>query len=464
MKRASLLITLAATAVTANAAQLTLSAEQQTDLAVTLYKQDLGLIQDSRQHPAISADDTVVIRDVSQQMQTETLQIRGAGKILEQSLNSQLLSYRGLLEQYIGKSLILARLMPGSDTEQRQEVKLMSINESVAVIQNKTVLEAVPLNSKQWRFIFPSRPEGMLLKPSLTFRSEGSKAGVSQLSYLTAGLSWQMDYVATLDNSGRQMSLEGLASLYNQTGSTLKDARVRLLAGQVDQPSQQRQGRMLMAMAKAEMDSGQAPESLGDVKLYSLDNRVTLQNNQHTQVPLLSAPRVAIEQRIKQSIYIHPSIQNEELTLKPQRYIRFANSHQAGLGRPLPGGSVRFFTPDRQNELQFIGGAHLKQSAAGDRLELALGQSFDVGIKMQQTGYQDTFNGSVVSYRLKINNASDQNNTLDLHSQFNQRWELISSTFPVSSTSAGSGRWQIPLAGNSETLFDLQVRLIKTKQ
>ncbi|MGY8870520.1 MAG: DUF4139 domain-containing protein [Pseudomonadales bacterium] len=446
----------------AHAAPVTITDKEQTDLAVTLYTHNLGLIQDSRTIPALTTKDTVVISDVSKQMQTETLQIRGAGSIKEQTLNKASLNYYTLLEHYIGKNVILAHSQPNGQ-ELQQTVQLLNVEGNTALVDNSGRIESIPLSS-DWRIIFPSRPPELLLKPSLTFRSKGTnKAGTAQLSYLTQGLSWQMDYVMTLSEDNNSLVVDGLASLVNDTGTLLKNARVRLLAGDVyqDRNPRQRAKTVMMAQAMAEGSGAPSPQALSDYQLYTLKAPVTLQHQQRTQVPLLHADKVNVDSLQRYQFYISPRVDNQTLKVKPESFIRFTNNKKQGLGTPLPAGQVRFFSPDKTQELHYVGSAHLNQTATGEEVELAMGKAFDVTITQRQTDFQTAFDGTVVAYELRIKNSALKSRDVEISSLFSQPWKLISSTLQPIEKNAGMAKWKVTVQGNSESLLTIRARLKK---
>ncbi len=54
------------------------------------------------------------------------------------------------------------------------------------------------------------------------------------LSYLTTGLSWKADYVAMFDEKQSALKLQGWVTLTNNSGTSYKDARTQLVAGDIN--------------------------------------------------------------------------------------------------------------------------------------------------------------------------------------------------------------------------------------
>ncbi len=448
------------------AGTIALSNEQQTDLSLTLYSSNLALVQDSRILGAINEKDEIIVTGISKQMHPQSLQIANAGKILAQTLNRDIVSYQGLINEHIGKEIVLVK--DGNNGEEiRQSVKLLNVTNNTAIVALNSNIETIPLQSNSWRFVFPNSTENLRLKPSLTFKSEGkSTTNNVQLSYLTNGLEWRMDYVLVLNKNRDKLNFKGLASLFNNTDTLFNNAKIKLLAGDIAQPRQQQYSldtqapAMLMAKSAAREN---APSNIGDLKLYKLPNRATLQPHQQTQIPLLQAEQVAAITRYRHQFYVNPYLDNHELKTSPSTYISIENKKDNKLGISLPQGQARVYTPDENNELQFIGASQLRQSNEGDKIELTTGKAFDISIKQRQTNYEKTFDGALVGMQLIISNHSSTEKTLDLSASFNNNWEIISSTYPANKKSSANVEWNIKLRANSSNVFNLKTRIKNRK-
>lgn len=465
MKYGLLLLSSMLTIQSLNAQTLTLSSNKQTDLSLTLYTNNLALVQDNRILGPIKPEDTIIVKGISQNMHPQSLQIADAGKIIEQTLNRDTISYRGLIKAHIGKQIVLVKETE-SGQEIRQTVTLLNVSDNTAIVELNEHIESIPLTSNHWRFVFPNKPENLLLKPSLTFKSEGkSTTNNIKLSYLTNGLEWRMDYVLQLNQNRDQLAFRGLASLFNNTSTLFSNARIKLLAGNINQPQVERltlssAAPVTRMMAKAASGSS-IPSDLGDLKLYKLPQRTTLKPQQQTQVPLLQAEKVAVKTHYRHSLFIAPFLDHNEVTANPSTSLIFSNTEKNKLGLALPAGQARVYTPDENGALQFIGASQLSASSKGDTIELSTGKAFDISIKQRQSSFSKTFDGSLASFQLIISNSSSHTKYLDLTANFSQQWEIISSTFPITKKSAASAHWRIKLLANSSNVFDLKTRLRK---
>ncbi|MDO6562933.1 DUF4139 domain-containing protein [Amphritea sp. 1_MG-2023] len=444
------------------ATPLTVDIEKQQDLSITLYNQNLGLVRDVRALPRINPGQTLYIRDVSHQIMSQTLQVENAGNILEQNLNNHLISVPALLHAYRGKMIQLARVNLVTGNETISDVRLLSADGSQALIEQNGHIETLPLNQQSWRFIFPDLPAGMQTRPSLEIRSAGTdKASHAVLTYLTQGLSWQMDYALILNQAGNQLQLDGLATLNNHTGVDFNNTNVMLMAGHVNQQQAPliRQ-KTVMLMAESMADSG-APQAFQDYQLYTLPQRANLLNGQTKQVSLINADHINATKHYHYQFQISPSIDRQRYEQQPNINIRFINAKEEGLGFPLPAGTARVFSPDDNGVRHFIGSANIRHSNRGQTLDLPIGKAFDLTIKQQQTEFKKTATGYLTGYQLALNNSSQQAKTIDITANIQYDWQVTDSNHPYERINASQLRWQISVPAEGSTSLSVTTSLQK---
>ncbi len=447
------------------AAGISIDASQQQSLTVTLYNDNLGLVRDTRQIPAIPAGENLSIQDVSHQMMSETLRLENAGEVLEQNLNTHLISTQALLQYYIGKDIQLARMNPATGQESRFTARLLSYEGQLATVSRDNSVESVPVNSNGWRFIFPSVPAGMQSKPSLEITTAGSQASQEAvLTYLTRGLSWQMDYAMTLNQQGNRLSLDGLATLNNHTGVDFNNSNILLMAGQINQPPsnlryKQERGMMAMAMADG-MESGQ-PQQLQDYQLYKLPQSTSLKTGQTKQVNLIHSDQVNTGKTYRYRFPVYPGLDHNEYREKPDIELSFKNTKDSNLGFPLPAGNARVFSPDNDGQLQFIGSAAVGHTAAGETVRMPVGKAFDISIKRQQSDFEKIYNGHKMRQTLEIRNSRTSAAQVTLNADFSQEWKIDNSSHAYSRSAAGQAQWIVDVPGNGVTTLNFSVQLLQ---
>jgi len=457
---------LAATfALPLSASVLEIDRQQQEGLTLTLYNQDMALIEDVRRLPILNEGQRLNIKDVSPRMMPETLRIRGAGTIIEQSLQLGTLNFQSLLQAYLGKPLQLARLNPATGQESILDGELLSLEGAQAIFRIQGRLETVPLHSEQWRFLFPEIPQELQPDTRLSFKTAGtSDQGEARFSYITQGMGWQMDYVLTLNQDASSVAIEGLASLYNQSGTHYNNARISLMAGDIQRPEAPR-GQMMRAMAVMESDSyAQEPESIQDYHLYRLPQPLDLQDQERKQVPLIQIPTLAAGISYQHQFMVYPFLDQQRYNLQPDILLSFKAPSDIDATAPLPAGQARVFRPDAQDELQFIGASRIGNIASGEEVEMTLGRAFDLSISRQQTHYSKTFDGHLVEQQVIVRNSSNNARSLRLSAGFQQQWEIQESSQPHQEDGAGNAYWVLDLPAKESKTLTLRVALKDQKR
>ena len=117
-----------------------------------------------------------------------------------------------------------------------------------------------------------------------------------EVSYLTNNLKWKADYVVVLDSTDDNAELSGWVTVDNKSGTTYKDAKLKLVAGDVNRVREMfREKRMHyegMVMAKG-MSQFEEKEFF-EYHIYDLNRKTELKNNQTKQISLLEAGNINI--------------------------------------------------------------------------------------------------------------------------------------------------------------------------
>ena len=194
------------------------------------------------------------------------------------------------------------------------------------------------------RIVFDQVPETLRDRPTLVTTLQSQRAGPQslELSYLTGGLSWKADYVAELNADDSSIDLNGWVTLVNQSGTSYSNAKLQLVAGDVNRVRDEMRGRLeerkVMTMA-APAPAPMAQESLFEYHLYTLGRPTTIANQQTKQVAMLSATAVPVTKELLvrgADYYYRSSAGDIGQKLKAGVYVEFANREAARLGMPLP--------------------------------------------------------------------------------------------------------------------------------
>src|SRR5882672_6807494 len=354
-------------------------------LSVTIYADDLALVQDRRDIEVKGGRQRIEFQDVSAQIRPETASLTaGDISIVEQNFDFDLLTPAKLMEKAVGHEVTIVRVNPATGAETREQAQVLATNGGV-VLKIGQRIEVLRDDGLPVRVIFDKVPENLRARPTLSVTVVGGRAGTRQatLSYLTPGLGWKADYVALYNEADSKIDVQGWVTLTNSSGVTYDNAQTLLVAGsptQVDggaRPNYYRNPQPRATLQQAGTETG-SRERLGDYYLYPLAERTTIANLQTKQVSFLDVHGVPAEHGYE---YRNRWLGTSETPQSAQSVYGFSTSAHAGLGDQLPAGVLRFYMRDKRGEPQFIGENHIDHTPMGSTLSLATGDAFDVKVR-----------------------------------------------------------------------------------
>lgn len=374
-------ITLAALLASAAAAQglPDPDASAQGDVALTIYNNNLALVQDVRQIDIAAGRTRVEFPDVSASIRPETLSFSAANTtIIEQNFDYDLLTPGKLMEKAVGQTVTLLRTNVATGAETRERAKVLSVAGGV-VIQIGDRIEVLRDDGLPVRVIFDRVPPGLRARPTLSVNLDSGRGGTRPVSlrYLTGGLGWSADYVALFNEAAGTIDMQGWVTLTNNTGTTFRNADTVLVAGNPNDGGRGGYGQRGMTRAGTEAATR---ERLGDFYLYPIAGRTTVANAQTKQVSFLDVQAVPARRIYAASVGWQ---QNDEEARNVESRIAFSTARAQGLGDALPAGTVRFYQRDREGTPQFIGEKGIDHTPMGSDLSLATGEAFDVTLKAE---------------------------------------------------------------------------------
>lgn len=471
----ALLVTAISTAANANGLprdeKLTTRADQQ-EVAVTIYNDNLALVKDSRRVGLDKDVNHLAWREVSAQMRPETAQVRNLSyasgfRLIEQNFDFDLLTPQKLLEKYVGKEVTVISVNPASGAEKRETASVLASNGGVVLKFADRIETGVP-----GRLAFPGVPDNLRDRPTLVISLLSAHAGVQnlELSYLTGGLSWKADYVAELNSKDDRLDMNGWVTLTNQSGAGYANAKLQLVAGDVNRVREEMAPRALGMMAKAATANGaeMSQENLFEYHLYTLERPTTLAENQTKQVALMSAQGIPVRKEfLLQGSNYYYSGQYGELgqKIKVGVFVEFDNKGE-GLGIPLPKGVVRVYKKDSKGNAQFVGEDHIDHTPKNETVRLKLGDAFDITADKKQTDFKKISGISRYNYvfesayQITIKNAKDEPVTVKVAEPMPGDWQILSESHPHAKAAAGTAVWELPVPAEGKTvlMYRAQVR------
>ncbi len=447
------------------------TAADQMGVAVTIYNDNLALVKDARRVKLTRDFNQLAWREVSAQMRPETAQLRNVSnpagfRLQEQNFDFDLLTPQKLLEKYIGREVSVIRTHPTTGAETRETATVLSTNNGVVLKYPDRIETGVP-----GRLAYPGVPDTLRDQPTLVISLLNPVAGLQnlELSYLTSGMSWRADYVAELNTADDQLDLNGWVTLTNQSGAAYPNARLQLVAGDLNRVrDEQPMPRAVMAMASKVNEAAEMQqESLFEYHLYTLPRPTTLAENQTKQVALMSATRVPVSKEyLLAGANYYYSGQYGEIgqKMKVGVFVEFNNKGE-GLGIPLPKGVIRMYKKDSQGNAQFVGEDRVDHTPKNETVRLKLGDAFDVTADRKQTAFQKLAGTSRYNYvfesayEIVLKNAKSEAVTVTVREPMPGDWAMVSESQTHTKAASGTAEWHVKVPAESSTTLTYRVRV-----
>lgn len=389
-----------------------------------------GLVRDRRRMTLARGASTLRFSDVARRIDPTTVSFASrtdpAGtRVVEQNFEFDLVSQQKLIERYLGETITVEQLR--GEAVDRTSGTLLSA--TGGLILQKPDGGVVTLNG--WSNVqFPSLPGGLITKPTLVWLVDAARGGAhaTEVAYQTQGMTWWSDYNVTLRERGDacDMDLAAWVTLVNQSGASYPEAKLKLVAGEVNRaPAAPAVAgyaqRALAAEAKSLADDGFAESSLFEYHLYTLGRRTDVPDNSTKQLELFpAATGVACRRQLVFTAaplpwtYWGAPLTEQGYAATSQgtvgAYLEFDNEEANRLGMPLPAGRVRVNQAAPDGALEFIGEDVIRHTPRNETLRVKLGNAFDVVGERRQTNfvYDDDRDFIEETFEIRVRNRKQE--------------------------------------------------------
>jgi hypothetical protein len=419
--------------------------------ALTIYNQNFAVVRDTvplnlksginhvnfSDATAHVEPDTVILRDPTGQHNIQILEQNYRNDPVSQDLLLSLCEGRtiafevvspttGEVEKTVEGKIIRSGYVPhsstiGQDGEDYEPPRMNPGQASQPIIEVNGMLQfglpGIPL--------FPDLGNDTILKPALDWIIQSDSDGKfdAEIGYLSDGFSWEADYNLVSPEKGDDVDLVGWVTLDNQSGKTFENAKIKLMAGDVNRVQPPRQ--MMMDAFEGFGGAGsnfQPPvseKSFDEYHLYTLENPTTLRDRETKQVEFVHAEGVQ-----SKTVYVYdgadltqyPGWDFETIRNNPGYGTQsnkkvwvmreFVNSKTNHLGMALPKGKLRFYRRDADGQLEFIGEDQIDHTPADETIRVNTGNAFDLVGERRQTNYRVDSNNNQAdeSFEIKLRN------------------------------------------------------------
>jgi hypothetical protein len=443
----------------------------QIDLAVTVYNSDIALVRDVRNLKLPDGTFDLQFMDIAATVNPATVHFRsltepGALDVLEQNYEYDLLEPDKLLRKYVGREVTLVRTRQDGGTTRQEEVRARLLSYNNAPVWQIGSEIVTGLGADHIRF--PELPGNLHSRPTLiwTLQNGGAASHRVEASYLASKLAWNADYVLTVGRDDRAADLDGWVTLTNGSGTAFNNARLQLVAGDLNRVRQALEARkeMVDAMVPRAAAAPMQQEAFSEYHLYTLGRRTTINNNETKQVSMLSGTAVPTLKRyaVNGQAYYYRNAQYPGAPLKDtvQVFYQFKNEAKSGLGMPMPAGTIRVYQADSKDGVHFVGEDRIGHTPKDETINIKIGNAFDVVCERKQTDFRKiASNVYETEYEITLRNHKTSAISVDLNEPIGGTWDVLRSSHRWTKTDAWALQFNVPVAADGTSVVRYRVRI-----
>jgi len=402
-----------------------------------------------------------------------------ATRVLEQNFQFDLVSTQKLLLKFIDKQVTVDKNMGNS--VQPITGTLLSATDGIVLKGNDGSIYSLPAYSS---VKFPDLPGGLNTRPTLVWDINSPSGGnqKARVTYQTGGVTWWADYNLIFNegadaNSGL-LDLSAWVSIINQSGATYGNAKLKLIAGDVNrvQPpmaDSRFRKEVMMQAAEAPAVAGFVQKDFFEFHLYTLGRPTTLPNNSTKQIELFDQAKQIPAKKILLYYgapipYVYPSAYTDrdigvEMNKKVDVYLEFRNDKQFGLGVPLPAGRIRVSQLDKADDsLEFIGEDTIDHTPKDELVRVKLGSAFDVVGERRQVDFAVDTKARWMEEEIEVKLRNHKPQPVDVVVKENlyrwSNWKILTKTHTFSKEDSRTINFPVKVPKDGEAVVRYRVR------
>jgi len=473
------------------------------DPALTIYNQNFAVVRDTVPLDLKDGVNDVSFADTTAHLEPDSVILRDpSGKVnlqvLEQNYRNDPVSQELLLSLFEGKTidfLVKAEGKPdqtiqgkiirsgyvahSQEAMQRYGQQYYQSQMAMAYSNGGTSQPVIEVDGKiqfglPGQPIFPSLGDDTILKPALSWKLAADAPGKldAELAYITGGMSWEADYNVIAPEDSDLLDIVGWVTMDNQSGKTFNNAKIKLMAGDVNKIQNQNQVLQMAMTRAAVLSDAAAPivteKAFDEYHLYTLPRATTLRDGETKQVEFIRASGVKSDK-----VYVYDGLKvdwnsyggwnmqnirmNEEFGTQSDTKVavmrEFKNSEANHLGMPLPKGRVRFYKQD-DKQLEFIGENVIDHTPQDELVKIYTGNAFDLVGERKRTNFKvDNSNNWIdESFEIKLRNHKKEPIEIRVveHLYRWTNWDITAKSDPFLKTNAQEMEFRVQLKPDEE--------------
>ena len=440
------------------------SVPERQDVALTVYNGGRALVKDTRSFGLHQGENAVRFDEVTSGIIPGSVQVAGeAGSevaVLEQNFEYDLVSTPKLLQRYLGETVQVTtesgEVHTGTLLAGSGDVILEGADGGVVVLRLDRIRD----------FEFPQLPEGLASRPSLMWAMEAERAGDHELTvtYLTGGFGWNADYIVQLSDSDDAVDLSGWVSVTNGTEASFRDARLKLVAGDVQMVATGDVNQPIAELASLGYGvgggaRGPVQRSFFDYHLYEMPHAVDLMSSETKQVEFVTVTGVPAD--VTYELSFDGYWYGTTVTRHPNVAVELTNGEEQGMGMPLPAGTMRVYKADVDGAAELVGESAISHTPKDEKVRLTVGQAFDIVGEWKQTNHRVIGDWTdEYSYEAVVRNHKTEEATVAVvhHPYHWGEWKVRRSSIEATRADNNTLRFEVPVPAEGEVTLTYTIR------
>src|ERR1017187_4569815 len=447
--------------------------------ALTIYNQDFAVVRDAVPLDLKSGVNNVRYADATARVEPDSVILRDPGgkhslQIWEQKYRNDPVTQELLLSLFEGKTIDFQNLRLKDNTQSRELIpgKIIRSGYVPGGGSEKPIIE---VNGKlQFTLpgtpLFPDLGDDTVLKPTLNWLLQSDQPGKfdAEVSYITGGVHWEADYNLVSPEKGDTVDLIGWVTMNNHSGKTFRDAKIKLMAGNLNkiQPAIVLNGVMRMKAMNMAEEGGPAvtEKAFDEFHLYSLARPTTLLDRETKQVEFVrvtevKAPVIYVYDGAESGYRFYGGVDQDRgygtQGNKKVRVMReFVNAETNHLGIALPKGKLRFYRRDADGQMEFAGEDMIDHTPRNETIRVTTGNAFDLVGERKQTNFRvDTGDKWLdETFEIKLRNRKKEPVEIRVveHLYRWSNWEITQKSDDFKKTDSQTIEFRVPVKPDEE--------------
>lgn len=428
---------------------------QNQQIGLTVYNNNLALVKEVRTLKLAKGISEIKFQDVASQIDPTSVYFASLTApdkvaILEQNYEYDLVSSAKILQKYVDREIELeakegVRYSGTLLNASGKDVILRETDGSIKIVNMGTIVNMA----------FPKLPEGLITRPTLLWKIDCEQEGEhkTEVGYLTTGIQWHAEYVGVTNEEDTLLELGGWVSIDNKSGATYKDAKLKLVAGDVHRAIERRIPKVYYETLAAQTAAKRQFEEKAffEYHLYTLQRAATVANNQIKQISLFPPTKVKVVKKY--------SFDGARDKTKVRVNLELENNEENGLGIPLPKGKVRVYKQDEDKSLIFVGEDFIDHTPKDEEVRVYVGDAFDIVGKRTQKDRRTIGKQSwEETWEIKLRNHKEESVEVTIIEHLQPDWEILRNTHEYTKRDAQTIEFLVKVPKSGEVGVEYVVR------